>query len=121
MWLLGMYCLGLFYVWVYSTLATELSRIQPEYQWILILVVPVVREVSVWTFHKASHNAAGESLPTKMTLNCYYETRYVVFVAIFLGSIATPESSYTLIAADFLTNLYRGLMIVKKSKAGENG
>ena len=120
-WLVGVYVLGIFYVWAYSTLASELTNIEKEYQWILMLLVPILREMSIWTNLKACSKSAEGSIPQKMTINHYYETRYAVFISIALGSIATTESSYCLIAIDFLTNIYHGLKIIKKSKAGNEG
>ena len=38
-----------------------------------------------------------------------------------LGNIATTESQLCLIGIDFLMNMYNGLKIVKKSRAGANG
>ena len=96
-------------------------NINPEYQWILALLVPILREVSIWTLLKAVSKAAVGFSPNEMTVYHSFETRYAVFLSIILGSIATAESSYCLIAIDFLTNLYHGIKIVKKSKAGEEG
>ena len=120
-WFLALKFFELFFIWVYSALASELSNIEQEYQWILILLVPILREASIWIVLKVCSKAAEGTLEHKMTVHHVYETRYVVFISIILGSIATPESSYCLIAIDFLTNLYHGLKIVKKSNTGANG
>ena len=120
-WFFGICGIATFIAWSYSALAIGLSNIRQEYQWILISLVPILREVCVWTVLKACFKATDGLLPNKMTINHYWETRHAVFTAIILGGIATPESSYCLIAIDFLINLYRGWRIVKKSKAGVDG
>ena len=107
--------------WVYNALGSELSNIKHEYQWILILTVPLLRELSLWSSIKVWSKAAEGISPNELTLRLYYEARYVVFISIMLGGTATPESSYCLIAVDFLTNLYNGLKIIKKSRAGKDG
>ena len=86
-----------------------------------MMLVPLVREVSIWINHKICSKAARGVVLKEMTVNIYYETRYAVFISIILGGVATTESSYCLIAIDFLTNLYHGLKIVRKSKAGNDG
>ena len=121
LWFLLLEFISIFFVWIYSALASELSNIRQENQWILILLVPILREVCLWTILKVCFKATEGFLPNKMTINHYWETRHAVFISIILGSIATPESSYCLIAIDFLINLYRGWRIVKKSKAGNEG
>lgn len=98
-----------------------MSKIEREYQWILILIMPVVRELSVMTSIKVWSKAAEGISPNELTIRHFYETRYAVFISIMLGGSATPESSYCLIAVDFLINLYHGLKIVRKSKAGKDG
>ena len=120
-WFFGISGIATFIVWSYQALASALSNIRQEYQWILILLVPILRELYVWTVLKACFKATDGFLPNKMTINHYFETRYAVFISILLGSIATPESSYCIIAVDFLTNLYHGLKIVKKSRTRVNG
>ena len=121
LWVLVINGLVILFVWIYKSLATQMINIKPEYQWILALLVPLLREVSIWTLLKAVSKAAVGFSPNEMTVYHSFETRYAVFLSIILGSIATAESSYCLIAIDFLTNLYHGIKIVKKSKAGEEG
>ena len=87
----------------------------------MILTTPIVREVTVWVMRKVCSKAAEGISPNELTIRHYFETRYAVFISIMLGGTATPESSYCLIAVDFLTNLYHGLRIIKKSKAGKDG
>ena len=113
--------LAFFITWGYNALGSELSNIEQEYQWILILTVPLLRELTLWSSIKVWSKAAEGISPNELTIRHYFETRYAVFISIMLGGTATPESSYCLIAVDFLTNLYHGLKIIKKSKAGKDG
>ena len=105
----------------YGFMASGLANIKQEYQWILMLTVPILREASIRIMLKVCSKAADGILPNKLTICHYYETIYVVFISIMLSGTATPESSYCLIAVDFLTNLYHGWKIIKNSKAGKDG
>ena len=71
--------------------------------------------MSILLVVKACFKAAEGFLPNKMAKQDMPSSYQSALVA------ATNESSYVLIAIDFLTNLYHGLKIVKKSKAGKDG
>ena len=121
MWFLVVMGLALVIVWMYSTLASALSSINKKYQWTLILLAPVLREATNWAQLNACSKAQGRVLPNKPIIYHFNETRYAVFLSVILGGIATTESTYCLIAIDFLINIFNGLKIVKKSKAGLDG
>ena len=80
-----------------------------------------MREITVWVTLKACKKVVGGALPHKMTVSHHLETRHAVFLSIILGGIATPESTYCIIAIDFIINIYHGLKIVRKSNEGDDG
>ena len=98
-----------------------MSSISPNYQWIIALATPLMREISVWAMLKACSKAGGAAVPHKLIASLYIEAWHAVFLSIILGGIATTESTYCIIAFDFILNIYHGLKIVKKSNAGEHG
>ena len=121
LWFVAISVLNVVYVWVYSALASGLTTISQEYQWILAIAIPLMREISVWTSVNACSKTAGGAVPHKLTVSHYLEARCAVFLSIILGGIATPESTYCLLAIDFIINIYHGLKIVRKYNAGEEG
>ena len=122
LWVLVIYILIIVFVMVYyGAMASGLANITQEYQWILMLIVPILREAAIWIMFKVCSKAADAILPNKLTICHYFDTQYIVFISIMLSSTATPESTYCLIAVDFLTNLYHGWKIIKNSQAGKDG
>ena len=57
LWFLGIFSIATFNITTYGQLAIYLSEIKPEYQWILTLIVPIVREVFIRIALKACSNA----------------------------------------------------------------
>ena len=45
-------------------------------------------------------------------------TKHAVFLAIVVGGVSTPETTYCLMAVDFIKAMYDGIKIVVKSKKG---
>ena len=121
LWFLGILSISAFNITTYSQLAFYLSEIKTEYQWILTLTAPIVREMSLRIALKACSKATEGSMQDKLTVYHYFDTAYAFFVSLMLGNIATTESQLCLIGIDFLMIMYNGLKIVKKSRAGANG
>ena len=121
LWFLAISYHGIFNVITYDFLASTMSSISREYQWIVALLSPLVREYGVWIETKMSSKASSGLPPHKLMISHFKETRHAVFLSIMLGGIATPESTYCIIAMDFIINIYHGLKIVKKLNAGKNG
>ena len=105
----------------YDFLATTMSGVPQEYQWIVAVLSPLLREYGIWIETKMSSMASSGVAPHKLVVRHFIETRHAVFLSVMLGGIATPESTYCIIAMDFLINIYHGLKIVRKSNAGKNG
>ena len=92
-----------------------------EYQWIFAVLSPLLREYGIWIETKMSSMASSGVAPHKLVARHFIETRHTVVMSIILDGRATPESSFCIIAMDFLLNIYHGLKIVRKSNAGKNG
>ena len=102
-------------------MGSAMSNISKNYQWILALATPLLREINIWAMVRACSKATGGAVPHKIIVCHYLETRHAIFLSMILGGIATTESTYCIIAVDFFINIYHGLKIAKKSNAGENG
>ena len=43
-------------------------------------------------------------------------TKHAVFLAIIVGGVSTPVTTYCIIATDYAANLYKGLKIIYDNK-----
>ena len=88
-----------------------------DYQWILGIILPLVREFFVWNLTTVSNKAAGErsrnSYTLRFTCSHYMETRHAIFLAIMMGN-AADTTVYTILGIDFVLNIYHGMQIVYK-------
>ena len=105
--------------WAYLVLGIAFSTISNEYQWILALLSPLVREFWLWISPKGAFKASGENtIAAKYLCQHFVETKHAVFLAVILGGVATPETTYCILALDSLINLYHAVKIAIKSKNG---
>ena len=86
----------------------------------LALLSPLFREFWVWIAPKPSYKASGTgsegNTTAKFLTQHYMETKHAVFLAVILGGVATPESTYCILGMDSLINLYHSFKIIIKSK-----
>ena len=103
---------------------TAFIYIPKEYQWILALISPLIREFFVRFSLEISYKSAGNgsrgAYSVKFPCMHYMESRHATVLAIILGGVATQTSSYCIIGMDFAINIYHGLKIVYRFKQGEN-
>ena len=109
-------------VWGYVFLGIAFSNVPLAYQWMLALITPIFREFWTWISPKVCFKAAGtgpeENSGIKLLPRHYMETKHAVFLAVILGGVATPESTYCILALDTLINLYQSVKIAIQSKQG---
>ena len=92
-----------------------LIKVPREYQWILAAIgSPLIREFYVWILTTACYKAAGKQEFDLVKLSAMHqmEARHALFLAIMIGSVATDETVYAVVASDFLLNVYTGLKII---------
>ena len=108
----------LFFGFGYAALGATFVKVPKKYQWFLAFICPFFKEIGCRTFLFIVHKAAGneESKATKYLPLHYSGTKHVIFLAIIVGGVATPTTTYCIIAADFLENIYYGWRIVRKYK-----
>ena len=110
--------------WGYTMLGTAFIYIPKEYQWILALISPLIREFFVRFSLEISYKSAGNgsrgSYSVKFPCMHYMETRHATVLAIILGGVASQASTYCIIGMDFAINIYHGLKIVHRFKQGGN-
>ena len=119
-WFLGGLNFGVIFgvTWIYPILGFAFSIVPKELQWILALATPLVREFWVWIGPKVCFKASGTGskgkVSTQLICQHYMETKHAVFLAVIIGGVATSESTYCILAVDFLLNMIRTWRIVAK-------
>ena len=106
----------------YSIFASVFASIDEDYQWILALLSPLALYIS----NKIAYNIAKMSVKVeerdnsslKLICQHYMTTRHTVFLAIIFGGVATPASSYCILATDYAKVLFMGLRIIYNFKKG---
>ena len=103
---------------------TAFIYIPREYQWLLALISPLIREFFVRFSLEISYKSAGNgsrgAYSVKFPCMHYMESRHATVLAIILGGVATQTSSYCIIGMDFAINIYHGLKIVYRFKQEGN-
>ena len=110
-------CSSILAAWGYLGLGTAFAVVPLDYQWILGIILPLVREFFVWNLTAVSNRAAGEqsrnSYTLRFTCSHYMETRHAIFLAIMMGN-AADTTVYTTLGIDFVLNIYHGMQIIYK-------
>ena len=77
-----------------------------QYQWVLGLLLPLVREFNVWIQTKASHQAASAK-DSSVSITCSHNvnTRHCFFISVMLGSYATDLTCWVILGVDFIVNI----------------
>ena len=97
----------------YIAMGILFDAVSDDYQWILSITLPFVREANIWIQEKLAHKSAGEN-DTSATIAIHHgvNTRHSVFLSVMVGSKATKLSSWIMLLTDFVYNLYLALKIV---------
>ena len=97
----------------YSVIARALIVFKDRYQWIIALILPLVREFNGWMNVKLalkSCNGDGESV----FISCIYSVsiKHSLFLAYVIGSRATAITSYIVLVEDFAINVYLCIRLI---------
>ena len=105
----------------YVFYGTAFALIDKEYQFVLALASPFIKDFFTKLILEVAYRSAGEGSRGKKTIKIpiahYMTTKHTVFLAIIVGGVAVPQTTYTLLAIDFVKAIYEGLKILKKAKA----
>lgn len=97
----------------YGIITSVLLAVPINYQWIVAIFMPFVREMNVWIITKLVSKATNGDLPgVRLVLIQTNSTGHALMLAITIGSIATTTSAAVIIAEDFVINLLICLKIV---------
>ena len=104
-------------VWGYFLLNMSFVWIQRDYQWIIGIFGPFMREFEIWQFEYLSNLAATDNPQTRNLCRRHYmETRHCMFIAVNLAAIATDATTYLILGIDFAINMFQALKIAYNMK-----
>ena len=110
-------------IWIYAFFGVIFSTVPKEYQMILGLISPLLREIVTFLLTRASNKAAGEDVDEKNSIKfaCahYAETTHAIAIAIIISGAASTESTLCILGMDFLINIYHGIKIIRLHNLGE--
>ena len=106
----------------YAAFGIGFALIPAEYQWMLALISPVLREIFIITFCECGYKASGDEFKRGDFLVRYAATqcaeiRHCVTMAVIIGGAATETTAYIILVLDFIINSIRCFMIIRKAKA----
>ena len=97
----------------YAGITIILLTIPDEYQWVVVVFFPLLREVNLVVSRHFARKATNGDITTA-TIVCSHAiaTTHCVFLAYTVGSIATLTSSIIILTEDFLINIGLCLWII---------
>ena len=111
-------------VYGYGVFGNAFANVPQEYQWILGLLSPLVKDISIALLFKVAYKSAedGEQGRYFMKFSVIHNitTKHAVFLAILVGNVATPTTTYCIIFVDFAKALYSTLKIIHNKRNGRN-
>ena len=108
----------------YGVLGSLFVKIPQDYQWILALCTPLVKDAVTKIVLAVSFKSAGKDAYGKASVKFpaihYVSTKHAIFLAVIVGGVATPATSFCIIVTDFLKAIYTGWKITRKFKTNQN-
>ena len=107
----------IFIMFEYSCMRTSFKRVPMDRQWIIALILPIIREVNSWVLNKVVKRVAlCTDLEAKANVNIVINCAHSLYIAITIATIATPATTYLILGIDFILNLYSCWKIYKINK-----
>ena len=101
----------------YVLLPNVFLEVNNDYQIILGLLHPIVKELSFRNYyHFAGKIGLQESSTLEIAWHSHMETTHAQFLSIILGNITNTETSYCILLVDFITNVINCLRIIYRIK-----
>lgn len=116
-WLILALTINQFMAVEYAIITKVFISIRPNYQWILALILPIIREINIWIITSlAKKSARGDLQSVAITCNHGVCTGHSLFLAYIVGNVATNVSAGLILATDFMINIYITLRIITIQK-----
>ena len=113
---------GFVIVIAYGAFGTAFAKVPQEYQWILGLLSPFAKDISTKLLLKVASKSAGPQGRDiiKIPVVHYITTKHAIFLAIIVGNVSTPLTTYCILFLDFAKTVYTALKIIRRKKNGED-
>ena len=96
----------------YQMLTNLLKGVPSDYQWIVALFLPIIREFNGYVLLKMTlKSASGDTDSVEIVVNHVIATSHALFVTYTAGSYATMATTAVMIGTDFLINIYTAIKI----------
>ena len=122
LWYITLVAQTAFVAWCFAFFGSFFASISENYQWILALAIPFVEFAANFITMKIAYQSAEPSIIGRRTmmLTCthYLIVRFEVFLAVVVGSFATPLSTNIIIAIEYCKVIYSGVKIIYQYKYG---
>ena len=104
----------------YGAFGNAFVNVPQEYQWILGLLSPFAKDLSLKPLIKIVYKSAclgsTGAKSCKFPVIHYITTKHAVFLAIVVGNVSTPLTTYCIIATDFAKTVYTALKIIRNKR-----
>ena len=93
-------------------LTNLLKGVPSDYQWIVAVFLPIIREVNGYALLKMTlKSASGDTDSVEIVVNHVIATSHALFATYTAGSYATMATTAVMIGTDFLINIYTAIKI----------
>ena len=105
----------------YTLIGAGMVYLDPSYQWIVAILLAVLRHFNTTVLMKlASFAAQGDIKRMEIPCSHMMNTRHALFLTYTIGSIGTLISAAIFLTTDFLINMYITFQILKVKKNDKN-
>lgn len=95
----------------------QLQANQNQYQAIIALLLPALREVFFWICSKLMEKTSnGDANGAKIAMKIAFSLQYALVLCVSFGTFATDVTSWVLVAIDYSMNILLCLQIVRMKK-----
>ena len=106
-----------FAVMEYFVIAWLFVTVYLDYQWIIAILLPLLREMNGWIFARICYKSAGFKSDA-ITITAHHEMacRHAVFLSVALSLLATHQTAFICIGLDFAVNFILCILIIWRAK-----
>ena len=98
----------------YGVITKIFISMRLDLQWILALILPIIREINIWVItYLAKKAARGDIQSVMITCNHGVCTGHSLFLAYIVGNVATTVTAALILALDFMINVYLTVRIIR--------
>ena len=103
---------------IYQAIVEYIGESSEDYQPIVALTLPIMREISIWIVSKLIARCSnGDNKGAEIFLKYYIAAFHTIVVCYVIGSYTTTTTTWTLIGFDFLINVMISIWIAWKKRS----